>query len=132
MTSLGLALLAAAGVALAVGWVRRFSHSRVTAVVPAAIVAAILVEGFGPMPHVRVPARPRAELAPPAPQLHLPMIVGLDGIYAYWAIGPYPKMANAASSFEPHVVGVVRAGPPDVALEEQAELHHGLLTGGGT
>jgi hypothetical protein len=67
------------------------------------------VEGFGPMPHVRVPARLAAELAAPAPQLHVPMIVGLDGIYAYWAIGPYPKMANAASSFEPPVVAVVRA-----------------------
>jgi hypothetical protein len=109
LTSLGLALLAAAGVALAIRWVGRFSYRSASAVVPAAVVAAILVEGFGPMPHVRVPARPPAELAAPAPQLHLPMIVGLDGIYAYWAIGPYPRMANAASSFEPQVVAVVRA-----------------------
>jgi len=109
LTSLGLALLAGAGVALAVRWVRRFSLSSASAVVPAGIVAAILVEGFGPMPHARVPARPPAELVAPAPQLHLPMIVGLDGIYAYWAIGRYPKMANAASSFEPQGVAAVRA-----------------------
>jgi hypothetical protein len=108
LTSLGLALLAGAGVALAVRWAHRFSWSAAGVVIPAVLVAAILVEGFGPPPHERVPARPRAELAARAPQLHLPMIVGRDGIYAYWGIGPYPRMANAASSFEPGVVAVVR------------------------
>ena len=121
LTSLGLALLAGAGVALAVRWAGRFSWSRAPVVVPAALVAAILVEGFGPMAHDRVPARPHGELAAPAPQLHLPMIVGRDGIYAYWGIGPYPKMANAASSFDPEVVKVVRVAAarfPDRASVE--------------
>ncbi|MGZ4357249.1 MAG: hypothetical protein ACXVRU_10605, partial [Gaiellaceae bacterium] len=72
------------------------------------LVAAILVEGFGPLPHPHVPARPAAELASPAPQLHLPTIVGLDGIYAYWGIGSFPRMANAASSFDPRVVSDIR------------------------
>jgi hypothetical protein len=108
LTSLGLALLAAAGIAFVVHRVRRFRVRGAAQLVPAALVAAILVEGFGPLPHARVPARPPAELAAPAPQLHLPTIVGLDGIYAYWGIGSFPRMANAASSFDPRIVSGIR------------------------
>ncbi|HLY93405.1 MAG TPA: hypothetical protein VKP14_01010, partial [Gaiellaceae bacterium] len=61
-----------------------------------------------PLPHRQVPARPPAELAAPTPQLHLPTIVGLDGMYAYWGIGSFPRMANAASSFDPAVVTGIR------------------------
>jgi hypothetical protein len=107
LTSLGLALLAAAGMTLVVHHLRRFRARGVAQLVPAALVAAILVEGFG-LPHPHVPARPGAELAAPAPQLHLPTIVGLDGIYAYWGIGSFPRMANAASSFDPRVVSKIR------------------------
>ena len=107
LTSLGLALLAAAGMALVVHHLRRFRTRGVAQLVPAALVAAILVEGFG-LPHPRVPARPPDELAAPAPQLHLPTIVGLDGIYAYWGIGSFPRMANAASSFDPRLVADIR------------------------
>ena len=57
---------------------RRFG-ANASAAVAAAAVAAILVEGYGPMPQARVPARPPAELTAPAPQLQLPTIVGLDG-----------------------------------------------------
>ncbi|MGZ4415484.1 MAG: hypothetical protein ACXVRZ_14080, partial [Gaiellaceae bacterium] len=108
LTSLGLALLAAAGVALVVRLLRRTKARGAAPLVPAVLVAAILVEGFGPLPHPHVPARPAAELASPAPQLHLPTIVGLDGIYAYWGIGSFPRMANAASSFDPRVVSDIR------------------------
>jgi hypothetical protein len=107
LTSLGLALLSAAGVALLVHGLRRFHTRGLAQLVPAALVAAILVEGFG-LPHPRVPARPAGELAAPAPQLHLPTIVGLDGIYAYWGVGSFPRMANAASSFDPRLVADIR------------------------
>jgi hypothetical protein len=108
LTSLALALLAGAGLALVVHHLRRVRARGVAQLVPAALVAAILVEGFGPLPHPRVPSRPPAELAAPTPQLHLPTIVGLDGIYAYWGIGSFPRMANAASSFDPRVVSDIR------------------------
>jgi hypothetical protein len=108
LTSLGLALLAAAGLTLIVRGVRRLSGANPSALVSAALVAAILAEGFGPIPHAHVPPRPTDELAGPAPQLHLPTIVGLDGIYAYWSIGSFPTMANAASSFDPRVISTIR------------------------
>jgi hypothetical protein len=108
LTSLGLALLAGAGLAQLHRLLRSRAGERFAAVASTGLAAAILLEGFGPMPHERVPARPRLDLAAPAPQLHLPTIVGLDGIYAYWSIGSFPKMANAASSFDPRVVAEIR------------------------
>lgn len=109
LTSLGLALLAAAGLTLAVRLARRRFGTNVAATVAAVFVAAILVEGFGPMPVARVPARSADGLTAPAPQLHLPTIVGLDGTYAYWSVGGFPKLANAASSFDPRIVSEIRA-----------------------
>jgi hypothetical protein len=109
LTSLGLALLAAAGLALLVRHVRRRLGSHAAATVAAVAVAAILVEGFGPMPEARPPARPAGALTAPAPQLQLPTIVGLDGTYAYWSVGGFPRLANAASSFDPHIVSQIRA-----------------------
>jgi hypothetical protein len=108
LTSLGLALLAAAGLTLVVRLAGRRFGTNVAAAVGAVAVAAILVEGFGPMPEARVPARPAAAFAAPAPQLQLPTIVGLDGTYAYWSVGGFPKLANAASSFDPRVVSEIR------------------------
>jgi hypothetical protein len=110
LTSLGLALLAGAGLALIVRRVRRLSIGASAQVITgAAVVAAILVEGFGPMPHGRVPPLPPGQLAAPAPQLNLPTVDVVDGIYAFWSIGGFPKMANAASSFDPRIVAAVRA-----------------------
>lgn len=103
LTSLGLGLLAGAGLTLVIRKAGRAGPG-----VAAALVAAVLVEGLGPMPHARVPARPASAFAVPAPQLHLPTIVGLDGIYAFWSVGAFPKLANAASSFDPAIVAEIR------------------------
>ena len=110
LTSLGLALLAGAGLALVVRTLRRqFPRGAVASVAASALVTAILVEGFGPIPHPRVPAVPQGQLSQPAPQLNLPTNDFTDGEYAYWGIGPFPKMANAASSFDPQVILDVRS-----------------------
>jgi hypothetical protein len=110
LTSLGLALLAGAGVALVVrGIRRRFARRVVAGVVAGALVTAILVEGFGPIPHARIPAPPPGELSAPAPQLHLPTDDFTDGIFAYWGVGRFPKMANAASSFDTQVTLDIRS-----------------------
>ena len=109
LTSLGLALLAAAGLSLVIRGARLRLGRVAGTGLAAAAVTAILVEGFGPMPHVPAPARPAGELAAPVPQLNLPTKAGLDGIYAYWSIGGFPRLANAASSFDPRVVAAVRS-----------------------
>jgi hypothetical protein len=103
LTSLGLALLAGAGVALVLRHGRRFSTG-----VAVLIVAAILAEGFGPMSRARVPAVPPGQLAAPAPQLHLPSFDSLDGIYGYWSTDGYPKLVNGAGSFDPNLLAEVR------------------------
>jgi hypothetical protein len=109
LTSLGLALLAGAGLALVVRVVRKRSRREaIAALVGGALVTAVLFEGFGPIPQPRAPAVPRGALAGPAPQLHLPTTDFIDGEYAYWAIGRFPKMANAASSFDPQVILDIR------------------------
>jgi hypothetical protein len=109
LTSLGLALLAGAGLALVVRVLRmRTRREAIAALVAGALVTAILFEGFGPIPQPRVPRVPRGELSAPAPQLHLPTNDFTDGEYAYWGIGRFPKMANAASSFDPQVILDVR------------------------
>jgi hypothetical protein len=118
LTSLGLALLAGAGLALVVRGVRRLSvRSAVAGVVAGALVTAILVEGFGPILHAPVPAAPPGELSAPAPQLHLPTDDVTDGVYGDWGVGRVPKMANAASSFDPQVILDIRSAArafPDV------------------
>jgi hypothetical protein len=103
LTSLGLALLAAAGMALVVRHGRRFAT-----VAAAVLVAAILAEGFGPMSRAHVPAVPPGQLTAPAPQLHLPSSDSLDGLYGYWSTDGYPKLVNGAGSFDPNLLAEVR------------------------
>ncbi len=110
LTSLGLALLAGAGLALVVRGIRRQSaRPAIAGVAAAALVTAILVEGFGPITHPRVPPVPLGELSAPAPQLDLPTNDFTDGQYAYWGIGRFPKLANAASSFDPQIILDIRS-----------------------
>jgi len=118
LTSLGLALLAGAGLTLVVRGVRRLSaRGAVASVVAGALVTAILIEGFGPILRAPVPAVPPGELSAPAPQLNLPTDDFTDGVYAFWGIGGFPKLANAASSFDPQGIIDVRSAArafPDV------------------
>jgi hypothetical protein len=110
LTSLGLALLAGAGVALIVRAVRRqFARKAVAGVAAGALAGAILVEGFGPIPHPRVPAVPPGEFSESTPQLDIPTNDFTDGLYAYWGIGRFPTMADGALSFDPQVILNVRA-----------------------
>jgi hypothetical protein len=109
LTSLGLALLAGAGVALVVGYVRRRSAGKLPAILAATVlVAAIVAEGFGPMPRASVPPVPSGQLEAPAPQLHLPSFDTLDGLYGYWSTDGFPKLANGAGSFDPNLLAEIR------------------------
>jgi len=110
LTSLGLALLAGAGLTVLQrrGVPRAWRH-----LVAAAAVVAILAEGFGPLPHPRLPDEPAGAATAPAPQLHLP--ANRDPLILYWSIDGFPKMVNGLGAFVPtrysQILGAVTGFP---------------------
>lgn len=112
LTSLGLALLAAAGAALILREVRSRPVIRKPFGTPARresaalltaglLTAFILLEGLGPTQHPRVPGVPLGQVGAPDPQLHLPTDDVNDNRYAYWSIVDFPKIANGGGSITP-------------------------------
>jgi len=112
LTSLGLALLAGAGLCVVVRALRRRS--------PAAAVAAgvlgvglVLVEGLGPLTHPAVTQPPSAARLEAGPQLQLPP---QDSLYMYWSTDGFPKIVNGFGGFDPTGYDRLRqevAGFPD-------------------
>jgi len=107
LTSLGLALLAGAGVCALAERFRRLvggagrSWSRVVpAGFAALLVAAILTEGLGPLAHPRVPKPPPGQRDAAAPQLHLPWGF-YDLRFTYWSTAGFPSIVNGAGGFFP-------------------------------
>jgi hypothetical protein len=107
LTSLGLALLAGAGLCLVFGAIRRMPALQRTgrgslAAGAAAVVlfGLILLEGFGPIPHYPVPPAPRGVAGAPAPQLHLPSDYIRDLEYMYWSTDGFPDIVNGSGAFE--------------------------------
>jgi hypothetical protein len=137
LTSLGLALLAGAGACVVLRSVSRRVEGRGRAlrlaspVAAALLVAAILVEGVGPVPHPSVPARPAAQVTAAAPLLNLPW--GEDYRYLIWSTGPFPPMVNGEGSIEPKPLDplhkAVRSFPDarSVALLRRLGVHTVLL-----
>jgi hypothetical protein len=125
LTSLGLALLAAAGLCLIVRWVRGLSVLRddrrravASLAVTGMLAGAVLLEGFGSIPHWRTPSLPAGVADAPAPQFHLPSDYPHDLIYSWWSVEGFPKMVNGAGSFEPSTLVLARSvatGFPDAA-----------------
>ncbi len=107
LTSLGLALFAAAGLCVAHDHVQRLVLSgrpprRVLGAALAAVfVGAILLEGLGPLPHPSVPPIPRGQKRAVAPQLHLPLDFDKGSRYSYWSIVGFPTIVNGSGAFEP-------------------------------
>jgi hypothetical protein len=127
LTSLAVALLAGAGVALVVRHARRLAAGELAAVCAAgAVVAVILAEGFGPIPRARAPALPRGQLSAPAPQLHLPSSNSLDGLYGYWSTDGYPKLVNGAGSFDPNLLVEIRTATTAFPDTASVQLLRGL------
>ena len=113
LTSLGLALLAGAGLCVVVRRVSRRSYA-VAAATGAALVIAILLEGLGPLDHPRVPTPPQVVRDAPAPQLHLS--TDQDVRYVYWSTAGFPAIVNGIGSFDPEGYRRLRielAGFPD-------------------
>jgi hypothetical protein len=124
LTSLGLALLAAAGVCLVVAKLRLRvgARSLLPAAVAAIFIAAILAEGFGPMPLERAPAAPRALRQSTPPLLHLPIDFDAGSRYAYWSVGDFTPVVNGTGAFEPTQLDELRRsveGFPDAASVER-------------
>jgi hypothetical protein len=115
LTSLGLALLAGAGLCLVVRRLRVRSRPLATAAGVLG-VAAILLEGLGPLTHPRVPPPPEAVRLEAAPQLHLPAGFKDDLRYSYWSTAGFPETVNGAGGFDPDGYDALRkaiAGFPD-------------------
>jgi MFS family permease len=115
LTSLALAMLAAAGAqAVCSGLSRRAGGSqRVAIALAAAIVVLICVEGSGfslsPASGgvLAGPLNPRTPIAPsdqqgiPAPQLHLPINIAANRRYVLWSADGFPKIVNGRASVDP-------------------------------
>jgi hypothetical protein len=65
------------------------------------LIAAILVEGLGPLAHPRVPIPPAAVRLAASPQLHLPAGFHDDLVYSYWSTAGFPRTVNGAGGFDP-------------------------------
>jgi hypothetical protein len=109
-SSLGLALLAAAGAERALGAASGRHRSRLAPPIAAGLLAlAIAVEGMG-LPfdptgaraQPAVPSPPPSTAGVPAPQLHLPALRPEDNRrYLLWSTDGFPKIVNGRSSFQP-------------------------------
>jgi hypothetical protein len=108
-STLGLALLAAAGAAWAVARVRSRRGRRGAFALAAALALLIAVEGAGlPFDPFDQRAQPRTPPAPasfaevPAPQLHLPAQRPEDNRrYLLWSSDGFPEIVNGRSSLQP-------------------------------
>jgi len=117
LTSLGLALLAGAGLCVLMRYLRERTQARaIGAVAGTALVGVILLEGLGPLAHPRAPTPPAAVRLAVGPQLHLPAGFHDDLVYSYWSTAGYPETVNGAGGFDPDAYDRLRkivSGFPD-------------------
>ena len=119
LTSLGLALLAAAGADVAIGRAMRplpVRWQRTGALaVGSLLVAAVVVDGAGRVGDPRVPLPPPGEARLAPPQLHLPTSGSYDRLYQLWSTDGFPDIVNGVSTFDlpslDSVRGVMRTFP---------------------
>ena len=116
LTSLGLALLAGAGVCVVARLLEGRRGPTFAHAAAGALVAVILLEGLGPLAHPRVPTSPASVRLEAAPQLHLPAGFRDDLRYSYYTTAGFPPTVNGAGGFDPDGYGALRreiAGFPD-------------------
>jgi hypothetical protein len=101
LTSLGLALLAGAGVCVIVRILEGRRGTRFAHAAAGALVVVILIEGLGPLTHPRVAPPPAVVRLESAPQLHLPAGFGDDLGYSYLTTAGFPLTVNGAGGFDP-------------------------------
>ena len=103
LTSLALALLAAAGTDRLAAAIAQRTTGRLAIVLPAACAlvlgAAVLVEGKGTMPNPAVPSVPPVERGALAPRIDLPTNAAYDRIYQYWSSERFDPVVNGVATF---------------------------------
>lgn len=100
MTSLALALLAAAGVDWLVARRSVASRGRGPLIIGAAAVAAIVFEGAGRLPDPVVPVLPAGQSHLQGPVLELPTDPANDRLYQLWSTADWQLIANGNSTFD--------------------------------
>jgi hypothetical protein len=102
LTSLALALLAAAGTQRAIEGLTAPGR-RLSAAVPvvgaAVLVCGVLIEGRGSMPNPVVPSVPAAVASARAPQMDLPTNAAYDRVYQYWSSERFNPVVNGVATF---------------------------------
>ncbi len=100
LTSLALALLAAGGADLVISRAR--GHGRRWGSVAAiALLALVLVEGWGFAPHPRAPVAPAGLHGLPAPVFVLPATTSGNRRVVLWSTDGFPDLVNGRGSFVP-------------------------------
>jgi len=99
LTALGLAVLAAAG---AERLLSRAPTPRHRWAIGAALLVAIGLDGFGPIPTAHVPVAPQAIRLARPPLFALPSEARYDTIYEFWSTDGFPALVNGFSGFPPH------------------------------
>jgi hypothetical protein len=137
LTTLGLALLAAAGLQTLVSPATR----RWAVAVGAAAVLVVLAEGYGTIDRSEVPQRPASLAAAGGPLLELPIGIGRDdAVFMLWSTAGFPGLANGWSGFTPssylRLVDAMRGFPDAVSVSalralgvRTVVLHPGLARG---
>ena len=102
LVSLGLALLAAAG---AEPLLRRLRRPLTVGLMSVALVGVVVTEGFNRVDLTPVPPSPAGQRGLSAPQVHLPIDLTPNQLYAFWSIDDgFPLLLNGGGS------------PPDTLL----------------
>jgi hypothetical protein len=104
LTSLILALLAAAGTQALIEFFKRKAPSvrpgRVAFASAGAIVALVCFEFVGDV-LPKAPREPASNQAIAQPQLHLPITIAANRRYVYWSTDGFPKIVNGRASIDP-------------------------------
>jgi hypothetical protein len=118
LTSLGLALLAAAGAAAVT---ERLPRGRTALGV--VLASAVLLEGYARIPYPEVPDVPLGQAGLGGPQLHLPTEAHRDSLYMLWSTEGFPPLVNGYSGFVLPSLDRVRAAAAGFpARESVAQL----------
>lgn len=109
-TSLALALLAGAGSQVVIAAVDRRSGSRrIAAAAGVALIAALVVEGSGPVAVVEAPNSPRAVAEAPGPLFMLPSNVFTDPGYVLSTTDRFQPIVNGTNGFFPTTQAAFRS-----------------------
>lgn len=124
LTTLGLALLAAAG---ATWLLKTLEHNALPRIaLGTLLVAVVLLEGAGIQERYEVPLPPQIVHEVDAPLFHLPSDDQHDSVYMLWSTRDFPEMVNGVSGFNPalqsHLRSLMPAFPDETSVSALREI----------